>query len=1001
MRTTKYLVLPFVCVAVLCAWCISYFSYQSGKNIVLQTTEQYFRFVLLEVADNIKQRVTKIVDSAEIAARSSSIEAALSLGGSRQEKAQRHAAARMRLDTINAITEEGSSLALLNAEGRVVIDATGILSALLPDISAEAKPESPLRMVRGGKPYVGVQMHPASKSVIIYALAPVVVNDMYVGAVFTSMNMEGFLHVWALALEKLPDVRLTLLDYQNNVIIGSDSYVNAGMNSLQKYEKDTLLSTLCELATLKSDGMRLGMRWLVPEYNWFLTIGVEKAMLLAPAKNLLHTTIVISIIVSLLTIFAIITVFKTMQNRLRKSDDTLAQMIDAAGVATWEWDAEQQKMRVNRFFNRIFGYDEERASYSQEWCLENMHPDDLQKDGDKTLECVLQYAQNTECRLKDARGQWHWVRSIGSVSVHPQTGKVLGGKGIFVDIQARKEADAARERQQQCLEVLVSERTAALQESNSIILRERALLDSVLNSIPDLIYYKDTTGRYVGCNVACACLFGVAIKDIIGKKDTELNVFCPKTLQEVEQRDAQAYLSLGSYCYEQVVEFNDGRAFFYETVKRVFYNECRGIQGIVCISRNIGERKKAEAELVRARQDASAASQAKSEFLANMSHEIRTPLNGIVGLNYLAMQEDPPPKVLAYLKKIASSAQNLSLIINDILDFSKIEAGKLELDFSAFAMGEIVQSTFDMLQPLADKKGIELRVEQLDTVPSVLMGDPLRLSQIFLNLLSNAVKFTHEGGVFLIFEEQTCTEKRISLKIRVQDTGIGMTAEQISRLFLAFTQADTSTTRKYGGTGLGLTICKSLIDLMGGSISVSSVLGEGSCFSFTLDLGLAASCDSVRLGVDISASPAALVPTPSMEAEQSAGVAQHDLQDIHVLLVEDNDINQIIAQELLQCMGCKVDVAGDGQEAVYKVLHTNYDLVLMDIQMPIMDGFSATREIRNHSRLQDMPIIAMTAHAMMSDREKSLAAGMQDHVTKPIDPATLEHTVRRWVKCSF
>lgn len=999
MGTTKYLVLPFVCVAILCVWCISYFSYQSGKDIILQTTEQYFRFVLLEVASNIQQRVTKVVESAEIAAHSSSVESVLSLDGTQQQIAQRHAAARARLDNINAINVESSSLALLNAQGRVVVDVVGILRDLLPGISAQDIPESPLDIVREGKPYVGVQTHPASKIGIIYALVPVIVNDTYVGAVFTSINMEEFLDVWSLPLENLTDVRLTLLDAEKNVIVCSDNFFVSGVNYLHKY-KNNLFSTLGELTILKFDGLRLGMRWFMPEYNWSLTIGVDKAVLLAPAEELLHKTLIISIIVSLLTIFAIVVVFKTMQNRLRKSDDTLAQMIDAAGIATWEWDGDQQKMRVNRFFNRIFGYDEEQTSYSQEWCLENMHPDDRQKDGDTILECAVQYAHNAECRIKDAQGQWHWVRSIGSVRMHPQTCRVLGGKGIFVDIQARKEAEAARERQQQRLEVLVNERTAALQESNSIILRERALLDSVLNSIPDLIYYKDTTGRYVGCNVACARLFGVAMEDMIGKNDAELNVFSSKTLQEVEYRDAQAHLSHGPYWYEQVVEFTDGRSFIYETVKKVFYNEHRVIQGIVCISRNIDDRKKTEQDLVRARQEASAASQAKSEFLANMSHEIRTPLNGIVGLNYLAMQGEPSPKILGYLKKIASSAQNLSLIINDILDFSKIEAGKLELDYSAFAMGDIVQSTFDMLQPLADKKGIDLRVEQLDSLPPALMGDPLRLSQIFLNLLSNAVKFTHEGSVALIFEVQNRTETQISLNIRVQDTGIGMSAEQISRLFSAFTQADTSTTRQYGGTGLGLTICKSLIDLMGGGISVSSDPGEGSCFSFTLDLDIATSRGSIRLGMDMPVSPVALVPPPSAETEQATPVSvlQHDLQGTRVLLVEDNDINQIIAQELLQCMGCQVDVAGDGQEAVHKALHASYDIVLMDIQMPIMDGFSATREIRNHSRLQDMPIIAMTAHAMMSDREKSLAAGMQDHVTKPIDPATLEQTVHRWVK---
>lgn len=1020
MRATKYLILPFVCAIILCVCSISYFTYQGGKEIIIRTTEKHYHFVLLEVARNIDQRVKKVLEAALIASHSSTVKGSLEKGLTPAEMEQRRVAVRASLATINRINTESTSLALLNTQGEIVVDSEGILTALLPaigmgprsgggsvpteaadspveaaDLPAEAA-DSPVDKLREGKPYVGVQTHPVTKSVIIYGLAPVFTSGSYAGAVFFSMNMDTFGEVWGLPLESLPEVRMTLLDAQKNVIICSDDYFSAGMNYLQKYDTDTLFNSMGELVTLRANGLRVGMRWSVPVFNGSITIGVEKDVLFAPAMALLRKIFLIATLAGVLAILCTVLIFVSTRRRLRKNDDTLTQMLDAAGIATWEWDSKKSVMRVNRFFGRMLGYDEEQTEYSQAWCAVHMHPADRQKYINGSMDSAEHNAHSQECRFKNARGEWQWLRLFGAISLDTKSGNIVSGKGIFVDIHARKEVEAARELQQQRLEVLVDERTAALRESNSTILRERALLDSVLNSIPDLIYYKDTAGRYVGCNEACARLFGFAVEDIIGKTDGELRVFNQTTLQGVEERDKQAYAIIGPYWYEQLVEFSDGRAIIYETVKKVFYNEYGTVQGLVGISRNTTERKKAEEELMQARQDASAANQAKSDFLANMSHEIRTPLNGIVGLNYLAMQEEPSPKVLDYLKKIATSAQNLSLIINDILDFSKIEAGKLELDYSAFSLHDIVQSVFDLLQPMADKKGISLLVEYQGLLPPAVLGDSLRLSQVFVNLLSNAIKFTHEGSVSLLCTVQKQTEKRISLAIRVQDTGIGMSEEQLSRLFTAFTQADASTTRQYGGTGLGLTICKSIVGLMGGNIRVSSVPNEGSCFSFTLDFDIATSTDSVPLDAEGANVPS--VAEGAGPAAAVAGEAGRALQGTRVLLAEDNDINQIIAQELLQAIGCTVDIASDGQEAVTKALNASYDIILMDIQMPVMDGFSATRELRKHAGLNSIPIIAMTAHAMMGDREKSLAVGMQDHITKPIDPTILEQMVYRWVK---
>lgn len=532
---------------------------------------------------------------------------------------------------------------------------------------------------------------------------------------------------------------------------------------------------------------------------------------------------------------------------------------------------------------------------------------------------------------------------VSTSPLYDRDGAYLGALGMLTDIGRRKQAEEE-------------------------LARSLSLLKATLDSTADGILVVDAEGRIAASNRLFARMWRIPAPLLASQDDDLLLEFVLDQL-----RDPQAFLDKVRQLYSEpeaesydLLEFKDGRCFErYSQPQRIG----EAIVGRVWSFRDVTVRRQAEAALREAWEAARAANEAKSEFLANMSHEVRTPMNGILGMTELALATDLTAEQREYLETVKTSAQSLLTILNDILDFSKIEAGKLELETVEFRLRDSLAELARFLSHRARQKGLELRCECGPDVPTAILGDPVRLRQVLVNLADNALKFTDAGRVTLRCDTAGCAAGEVTLRFTVSDTGIGIPADKLERIFEPFTQADGSITRRYGGTGLGLAISARLVGLMGGRISAESEPGRGSAFHFQIR------CPVVR-------SPA-LAASP--EGAQEAPIAAR-LRGLRVLVAEDNPVNKKLIVRLLEKQGCLVEAAPDGLAALEAFERQTFELILMDLQMPRMGGFEATRAIRERERIsgKHTPIVALTAHAMKGDEQRCLAAGMDDYISKPI-----------------
>lgn len=516
-----------------------------------------------------------------------------------------------------------------------------------------------------------------------------------------------------------------------------------------------------------------------------------------------------------------------------------------------------------------------------------------------------------------------------------------------------------------------SEEQKKIVEDELRAMRER--LEYLLSSSPAVIFSSsadDFSATSVSSNVTL--LLGYTPKEFISDKSFWKNHIHPEDIE-------QAVLQMKSI-FEKNRVVNEYRFLHKDGNYRWLHDDLilmKDEKGnpleIIGSTMDITDRKIVEQELIKAKQETEKSAKVKEQFLANVSHEIRTPMNGIMGISRLLLQTKLNDEQQQYVDAIKTSADNLLIIINDLLDISKIEAGKMRFEYVQFKLADVLNSVGELVQQKAKHKNISIEKSLEEKIPSLLIGDPVRLNQILLNLVDNAIKFTEKGSVKIFAKMLNDDEEKSELEFSVQDSGIGIAEDKQKLIFESFTQASSDTTRKYGGTGLGLTIVKKLVELQGGNISLKSKLGEGSTFIFRLSFRKKADTSSFTLS--------------EIKSEISEGL----LKNTKVLLVEDNSINVLLAKKVLMNWGCEVTVAENGKDGLEKFKNANFEIILMDVQMPEMDGYTATQHIRKDfpSPQNKIPILAMTAFAAEGESVKCLNAGMNDYISKPFDQNVL------------
>jgi len=702
----------------------------------------------------------------------------------------------------------------------------------------------------------------------------------------------------------------------------------------------------------------------------------------AEAKKYMHYKylLMLSAAVAFLILLYFIRSYE-LKKKIKKSTSELSKLLKTFDehVIASETDLDGNITYASEAFCKINGYTREEFLGKSHSMIKN--PDNepqVYKELWDTIKAGKVWQGLVKNRRKD--GSFYWVDTVITQN-YDESGRVSGYMAI------RHEATAKIELKEFSvnLEKIVQNRTDELYTLSS---QQKAIFDSATIGI---LLLENRIIKQVN-NQACK-MFGYTEEELIGGTTRAI---CESDAVYEKVRDYYEIIREGKIAsWEQNIIRKDG-TFFIAKVSLKAKDYKNPLVGVVATIDDITLEHKALADMQEAKKIAEESTKAKSQFLANMSHEIRTPMSAIIGMAYLVLETDLSIKQRSYIQKIENAAKNLLGIINDVLDFSKIEAKKMTLEHKEFRLENIFETLLDMFIFKMDEKNLNMLFNIGQNVPSSLIGDSLKLSQVLINLVSNAVKFTSSGEIIISVKVAKIKKESVRLEFEVKDSGIGLSKEQIKGLFTPFHQADGSITRTYGGTGLGLSISKYLVEMMGGTIGVESEMGMGSRFYFSVKMDLSDKNKTIlkhNMPRKLSSSSNLHTGGKYSDYENIA----NSIGGAKILLVEDNVQNQEIATELLNKVGIEVVVANNGKEALEKIDERDFDGVLMDCQMPVMDGYEATRVIREKKGFQTIPIIAMTANNTQSDKEQCFNAGMNDFVAKPIDVKNFYNVLMKWI----